>query len=41
MFGFIKKKVFTAMTFFSCIVLNVIPLKYLSMNNQECEVRAY
>ena len=28
------------MTLFSCNVLNVIPLKYLSMNNQECEIRA-
>ena len=38
MFGFIKKCLFAAITFFSCNVLNVIPLKCLSMNNQECEI---
>ena len=37
--GFIK--IFsTAMTFFSCNVLNVNLLKCFSMNNQECEIRA-
>ena len=44
MFGFIRTIFFTAMTFFSCNVLNVnsmnaIPLKCVSMNNQECKVR--
>ena len=27
------------MTFFSCNVLNVNPLKFVSMNNQECGIR--
>ena len=27
------------MTFFSCSALNEIPLKCVSMNNQECKVR--
>ena len=27
------------MTFFSCSALNVIPLKCVSKNNQECKVR--
>ena len=27
------------MTFFSCNVLNVNSLKYVSMNNQECKIR--
>ena len=44
MFGFIKKCFFTAMTVFGCNLLNVnllnvIPLKCVSMNNQECKVR--
>ena len=39
MFGFIKKYFFTAMTFFSCNVLNVIPLKCVSLNNQEGIIR--
>ena len=30
---------FTAMTFFSCNVLNVNPLECVSMNNQECKIR--
>ena len=38
-FGFIRKDVFTAMVFFSCIVLNACSLKYVSMNNQECKLR--
>ena len=25
--------------FFSCNALNAIPLKYVSMNNQECRIR--
>ena len=39
MFGLIKKCFYTAMTFFGCNVLNVNPLKCVSMNNQECEIR--
>ena len=39
MFGFIRKRFFTAMTFFSCNVLNVNSLKCVSMNNQECKIR--
>ena len=38
MFGFIKNYFFTAMIF-GCNVWNVIPLKYVSMSNQECKVR--
>ena len=38
MFGFIKKYFFTAMTVFSCNVLNVNFL-CVSMNNQECKIR--
>ena len=38
MLGFIKKCFVTAMTFFGCNVLNVNPLKYVSMNNQECKI---
>ena len=40
MFGFIKKCFFTAITFFSCNVLSVNPLEYVSMNNQECKIRS-
>ena len=40
MFGFIKKCFFTAMTSFTCNVLNVNPLKCVSMNNQECKIRS-
>ena len=39
MFGFIRKNIFTAMVFFSCIALNAFSLKYVPMNNQECKVR--
>ena len=39
MFGFIKKGFFTAMTFFSCNVLNVNSLECVLMNNQECKIR--
>ena len=39
MFGFIKKVFVVAMTFFSCNVLNVISLKCVSVNNQECKIR--
>ena len=40
MFGFIKKCFFTAITFFSCNVLNVNSLECVSMNNQECKIRS-
>ena len=36
MFGFIKKMFFVVAGF---VILNTIPLKYVSMNNQECKVR--
>ena len=39
MFGFIKKKFFTAITFFSYNILNVNSLECVSMNNQECKIR--
>ena len=39
MFGFVKQIFFVAMMFFSCNVLNVNPLKCVSMNNQECKIR--
>ena len=39
MFGFIKKCFFTAMTFFSCNILNVNSLECVSMNIQEYEIR--
>ena len=39
MLGFIKKKLVVAMTLFSRNVLNVNPLKCVSMNNQECKIR--
>ena len=39
MFGFIKKMFFAAMPFFGCSVLNVNPLKCVSMNNQHCKIR--
>ena len=39
MFRFIKTIFFTAMTFFSCNVLNVNSLKCVSMSNQECKIR--
>ena len=34
MYGFIKKRFFTAMTIFGCSVLNVNSLKCISMINQ-------
>ena len=45
MFGFIRKMLFTAMTFFSFSLLNAIPLNVnslecVSMNNQECRTRS-
>ena len=39
MFRFIKKCFFATINFFSCNVLNVNPLKCVSMNNQGCRVR--
>ena len=40
MVGIIKSKFFTVMTFFSCIILNINPLKCVSMNNQDCKIRS-
>ena len=40
MFGFLKKCFFTAMTFFSCNILKINPLKCVSMNNQECQIKS-
>ena len=40
MFGFIKKWFFTAITFFSCNILNVNSLECVSMNNQECKTKS-
>ena len=39
MFGFIRKMLFTAMTFFSFSGLNANSLECVSMNNQECRTR--
>ena len=39
MFRFIKKVFVVAVAFFGCSVLNVNPLKCVSMNNQECKIR--
>ena len=39
MFGLFKKCLFTVMMFFGCNVLNVNLLKYVSINNQECEIK--
>ena len=39
MFGFIRKVLVVTMTFFGCNVLNVNPLKCVSMNNKECKTR--
>ena len=33
MFGFVKKCFFTVMTFFSCNILNVNSLEYVSMTH--------
>ena len=38
MFRFVKQKFFSAMVFFSYNVLNVNPLKCVSMSNQECKI---
>ena len=40
MLGFFTKCFFTAITFFSCSVLNVNSLECVSMNNQECKIRS-
>ena len=39
MFRFVKPKFVSAMVFFSYNVLNVTPLKCVSMSNQECKIR--
>ena len=39
MFGFIKKRFFTAMTFFNFNLSNVDSLECVSMNNQEYKIR--
>ena len=39
MFEFIKKVFVVAMSVFSCNALKAIPLKYVSINNQECRTR--
>ena len=38
MFGFVKRYLFTAMMFI-CNILNVVALKCVSMNDQECKIR--
>ena len=40
MLRFIKKCVFTAMTFFSFSVLNVNSLEFVSMNNQKSKIKS-
>ena len=39
MFRFMKKGIFTAITFINFNLSNVNPLKCASMNNQECKIR--
>ena len=39
MFGFVKQIFVSAMMFFNYNLSSVNPLKYISMNNQECKVR--
>ena len=39
MFGFVKRISVSALMFFGCNLSRVNPLKIVSMNNQECEVR--
>ena len=39
MFGLIKKCFFNTIALFGCTVLNVNPLKYVSMNIKECIAR--
>ena len=38
-FEFLKQVFVSAMMFFGCNALNTIPLKCVSMNNQECKIR--
>ena len=38
--GFVKQKFVSAMVFFRYNVLNVNPLKCVSMSNQECKIRS-
>ena len=40
MFRFVKRIIVSKVTFFSCNVLNIKPLKCVSMNNQECKIRS-
>ena len=40
MFGLMKQIFVSAMMFFNCKVLRVNLLKCVSMNNQECKIRA-
>ena len=39
MFGFVKVIFISAMIFFGCSLPSVNSLKFISMGNQECEVR--
>ena len=39
MLGFIKKKFFYSIDDFGCNRVRVNPLKFVSINNQECKVR--
>ena len=39
MFGFVKQIFISAMMFFDCDLSSLNPLKCISKNNQECEVR--
>ena len=39
MLGFVKQIFVSAVMFFGCNALNVIPLKCISMSNQECRIR--
>ena len=39
MYRFIKNMFVVAMLFCGCNVLNINPLKCVSMNNQECKVK--
>ena len=38
MFGFVKQ-IFVSALFFGCNISGVNPLKWISINNQECKVR--
>ena len=39
MFGFVKEIFVSAMMFFGRNAMSAIPLKYVSMNNQDCRIR--